>query len=281
MHSYSLDRWQHDHNFTIIDSSNERKTTLVVALTAVTMCVEIAAGYLYGSMALLADGWHMATHVAALAIAVYAYKYAHKHSTDRRFTFGTGKVGVLGGFASAVTLAVVAVLMGIESVQRLITPMPIQFNQAILIAVVGLLVNLLSAFLLRGGHAHDARGHSEASHHHDHNLRAAYLHVLADALTSLLAIIALLAGKLYGYIWIDAWMGIVGGALIARWSWGLLSVTGHILLDSAVKQEVITSIRSGIESNRDNRISDIHVWKVATNKCSAQLICHDIALGNG
>lgn len=269
MHIYNLDKWQHSHHFTIVDSSNERKTVFVVFLTAVTMIVEIVAGSFYGSMALLADGWHMGTHVAALAISVFAYRYARLHAEDNRYTFSTGKVSVLGGFASAVALAVVALLMGLESVERFFNPRVIQFNQSILVAIIGLCVNLLSAMLLRERHAHELAKESTKSHHHDHNLRAAYLHVLADAVTSFLAVFALLAGKFYGYVWLDSLMGIVGGILIARWSYGLLRDTGYILLDSAVDQEMLSAVRSAVEADSDNRVTDLHVWKVGADKFAA------------
>jgi len=273
MHTHDLGPWRHAHAFGIVDSANERRTALVVGLTAVTMVVEIVAGTVYGSMALLADGWHMGTHVAALSISVFAYRYARRHARDSRFTFGTGKVGVLGGFASAAALAVVAVLIGIESAQRLVTRVPIQFDQAILVAVIGLLVNLVSAFILRGrpshshGHDHDVAVHD--SHAADHNLRAAYLHVVADALTSVLAIVALISGKFWGYDWLDPVIGIVGGALIARWSYGLLRDTSRILLDSAIDPELIASVRAAIEADSDNKVSDLHVWKVGPNDCAA------------
>ena len=226
------------------------------------MVVEIVAGFLYGSMALLADGWHMATHVAALAISVLAYRYARRHAEDSRFTFGTGKVGVLGGFASAVTLAVVAFLMAAESVHRFFETPTIQFDRAILVAVIGLVVNVASALILQNPFEHRHEGHA---HSHDHNLRAAYLHVVADALTSVLAIIALVLGKLWGHTWLDPLMGLVGGFMIARWSWGLLRDTGHILVDSTGSRELLAAVRSAIESDADNRVSDLHVWNVGPN----------------
>jgi len=233
------------------------------------MIVEIAAGLAYGSMALLADGWHMGTHVAALAISVFAYRYARRHAHDARYTFGAGKVGVLGGFASAVALAVVALLMAIESVQRFFTPHAIQFNQAILVAGIGFLVNFVSALLLRDRHTHEHGRESAHSHQHDHNLRAAYLHVVADALTSLLAIVALLAGKFFGHVWMDPAMGIVGGLLIAKWSYGLLRDTGHILLDSTADPDLVSAMRGAVESDSDNRVSDMHVWQIAPDKLAA------------
>ena len=232
------------------------------------MVIEVSAGYLFGSMALLADGWHMGTHAVALGITVSAYYYARRHSDNPDYSFGTGKVGVLGGFTSAVVLAVIALLMGLESVRRLINPLPIHFNEAIVVAALGLIVNLVSAFLLQGKHDH-SHEHASNKMHHDHNLRAAYLHVLADALTSLLAIIALTAGKALGWVWMDPIMGIVGALIITKWSYGLLVDTGKVLLDRDVNQEAIAEIKSIIESDSDNRISDIHVWRVGPHHLSA------------
>ncbi len=267
MHIYKIDQWRHPHRFNIVNRIGERNTNIVIALTAVTMVVEIIAGMAYGSMALLADGWHMATHVAALAITVMAYRYARIHSEDTSFSFGTGKVVVLGGFASAVALAVVALLMAIESTQRLFDPRTIQFNQAIFVACIGLVVNIISAFLLHSrSHKHVS---NEPHHHVDHNLKAAYLHVMADALTSFLAIIALFSGKLYGLNWMDPIMGIVGGVLIARWSLGLLKDTSSILLDRNTDPEIAGRIRSIIESDSDNRISDLHIWSLGSNRHAA------------
>ena len=268
MHIHSLNKWQHGHRFNADDTHGERNTKRVILLTLSMMVIEISAGYLYGSMALLADGWHMGTHAVALGITVIAYYYARSHSDNPAYSFGTGKVGVLGGFASAVVLAVIALLMGAESIKRLVNPLPIHFNQAIVVAALGLIVNVVSAFLLQGKHNH---GHEHASNtiHHDHNLRAAYLHVLADALTSLLAIIALGAGKALGWVWMDPIMGIVGALIITKWSYGLLVDTGKVLLDRDVNQEAIAEIKSIIESDSDNRISDIHVWRVGPHHLSA------------
>ena len=262
MHTHNLKPWLHSHKFAAVDRGNERRTTIVVGLTAATMVVEIVAGLLYNSMALLADGWHMGTHVAALTISVFAYRYARRHAEDARFTFGTGKVGVLSGFSSAVVLAVVALLMAAESVQRFFSRPDIRFDQAILVAMLGLAVNLISAVILRRHSAHQHHGGPHHTHVHDHNLKAAYLHVVADTLTSVLAIVALVFGKFLGYVWLDPLMGLVGGFMIARWSYGLLRDTGHILLDSVVSQEMLQAVRSAIESDADNRISDLHLWRV-------------------
>jgi len=268
MHIHSLNEWQHGHRFNTDNSHGERNTKRVIILTLFMMAVEISAGYLFGSMALLADGWHMGTHAAALGITLLAYYYARRHSDNPDYSFGTGKVGVLGGFASAVVLAVIALLIGAESIKRLINPLPIHFNEAIIVAALGLIVNVVSAFLLQGKHHH---GHEHASKkmNYDHNLRAAYLHVMADALTSLLAIIALVAGKAFGWIWMDPIIGIVGGLIITKWSYGLLVDTGKVLLDRNVNQEAIAEIKAVIESDSDNRISDIHVWRVGPHHLSA------------
>jgi cation diffusion facilitator family transporter len=269
MHIHNLHLWQHNHRFNIEDNQAERNTRRVIILTLSMMIVEISAGYIFGSMALLADGWHMGTHAAALGITAFAYWYARKQSDNPNYSFGTGKVGVLGGFGSAVVLAVIAVLMGIESIQRLFSPVTIRFNEAIAVAVIGLAVNLISAYLLRGQHHHSHDpGHR---HHHDHNLRAAYLHVLADALTSLLAIVALLTGKAFGWIWMDPIMGLVGALIISRWSYGLLVDSGKVLLDRDVNEEAVEEIRSIVESDSDNRVTDLHVWRVGSRHLSVIL----------
>ncbi|MBN9333189.1 CDF family Co(II)/Ni(II) efflux transporter DmeF [Devosia sp.] len=262
----------HEHVFLGANHErNERRTWLVIALTAAMMVVEITAGSIFGSMALVADGWHMSTHAGAMLIAALAYLYARRHAKNPRFTFGTGKLGDLAGFASAIVLALIALLIGWESLMRLTAPVAINFSQAILVAVVGLVVNLVCAWLLRDDHDH----HHGHSHHHDHphdhhghhhgsgrdnNLRAAYLHVLADALTSVLAILALVAGSLFGWIWMDPAMGIVGALVIARWSWGLIRDSGSVLVDYSREGEAIgTEIREAIEVSGDT-IADLHVW---------------------
>jgi len=270
---HPLQEWEHDHDFHLDSSEGERRTRLVVVLTGLTMGVEIVVGYLSGSMALLADGWHMGTHVAALSIAVFAYRYANRHSDNPKYSFGTGKVTPLGGFASAVSLVVVALLMGLESVQRLLQPHPIHFNEAILVATLGLAVNLVSAWLLHGG---QTQGHHR-HHHHDHNLRAAYVHVMADALTSVLAIVALFAGKWLGWIWMDALMGLVGAFLITRWGLSLLRETSGVLLDTSADPDTLAGIRSAIEADADNEIADLHVWRVGPHHFAAiiSLVTHD------
>ena len=232
----------------------------VLLLTAITMVVEIAAGLAFGSMALLADGWHMGTHVTAFGITIFAYRYARRHAHSARFSFGTGKVSVLGGFASAVALVVVALVMALESIHRLFVPQTIRFNEAIGVAVLGLLINLLCALILRSHHDHDQGGGHR--HHHDHNLRAAYVHVLADALTSVLAISALTAGKYFGWHRLDPVMGIVGAAVITKWAHGLLKDTSSILLDASIEGETRAKIVQSLEADKDNRVTDIHIWKV-------------------
>ena len=272
MHIHKLEQWQHGHNFFVHRKQNEKNTKKVMGLTAVTMVVEIAAGVAFGSMALLADGWHMGTHVAAFLITLFAYSYSRKHANNPDFTFGPGKINVLGGFASAVALAVVALIMAVESVGRFFSPVEIHYVQSILVAVVGLAVNVVSAFLLHGSHGHDhhhehSLGHD--NHHEDHNLKAAYFHVLADALTSVLAIVALLFGSLFGWWALDPLMGIVGALVITRWAWGLLKESSAILLDAGVKSELREEIRQAIEADADNRITDIHVWKVGPHHLAA------------
>lgn len=269
MHIHSLSEWQHNHEFLVIQAHGEKRTVQVLLLTAVTMVVEIVAGLSFGSMALLADGWHMGTHVAAFSITIFAYRYAKKHSTSTRFSFGTGKVSVLGGFASAVALVVVALMMALESVHRLFSPQTIRFNEAIGVAFVGLVINLLSAWLLQSQHGHDH--HHGHDHQHDHNLRAAYLHVLADAFTSVLAIVALSAGKYLAWHWLDPIMGIVGAAVITKWAHGLLKETSGILLDGSIDTGIQHRLIQTIEADRDNRVSDIHVWKVGPDHYAAMV----------
>lgn len=239
----------------------ESRTLIVIVVTAVMMVVEIITGMLFGSMALLADGLHMASHAAALSINAFAYIYARRHAHDKRFSFGTGKVNALGGFSGAVLLAVFAVMMAVESVVRLVNPVAIAFNQAIYVAIIGLVVNGLSMLIL--GHKDGPHhGHDHDHHHHDHNLRSAYLHVLADALTSFLAIFALLTAKYAGLIWMDPLMGIVGAIMVSRWSIGLLISTSHVLLDRQASVDIQQKVVDGIEKNGDNRVADLHLWTV-------------------
>ena len=275
MHSHSLDAWRHDHLFLGAGHDrNERRTRWVVVLTAAMMVAEIAGGLAFGSMALRADGLHMATHAGALGVAALAYRYARRHARDPRFAFGTGKLGDLAGFASALVLAVVSVGIGWESASRLLAPVAIAYDEAIAIAVVGLAVNIASAWLLRDDdhHGHD-HGHDHDHGHHghhdrDHNLRSAYFHVLADAVTSVGAILGLLAGRFYGWAWMDALMGIVGGVMIARWSWGLLRDSGAVLLDAVPDPDLAEAIRGRLETDGD-RIADLHLWRVGPGHAAA------------
>ena len=305
MHTLNPDDWEHDHTFGQGRvSQGERRTLIVALLTAVFMVVEVAAGIGYGSMALLADGLHMGSHALALGIAVVAYVYARRRAGDARFSFGTGKVNALGGFTGALLLAVFAVLMAWESIDRFLHPVAIVFDQAIAVAVVGLLVNGVSVLLLgvhshdhddpghggHGGHGHGGHGHGGHGHEHghgghehghghgqDHNLRAAYLHVLADALTSFTAIFALLGGKYFGWAWLDPAMGVVGSLLVARWSWGLLRQTSRVLLDYQAPEAVQQQVRSAIEADGDDRVVDLHVWSIGPGAWASALtvVTHD------
>jgi cation diffusion facilitator family transporter len=251
----------HEHHFGQDEpKAGEARTKVVVILTAVTMVVEVMAGLAYGSMALLADGLHMASHASALGLALIAYVYARRHALDERFSFGTGKVNSLAGFASAVVLALFALMMAGESVHRFLDPVPIAFDQAIVVAVLGLLVNGVSVIILKDRHAHGH--HAEHVHEHDHNLRAAHLHVLADALTSLLAIFALMAAKHFGAVWMDPAMGVVGGALVTAWAWGLVKDTGAVLLDRQASSDVIRTFRESIEAGGRFQVVDLHVWSI-------------------
>ena len=270
MHSNTLYQWQHPHRLKVENSQGENRTKLVILITVMMMTVEISAGYMFGSMALLADGWHMGTHAAALLITVFAYIYARRHADNPQYSFSTGKVGVLGGFASAVVLGVIALLMGGESLKRFFLPVPIKFNEAIWVAVIGLLVNLVCAYLLHAKHGHDCEHHHD-NHHHDHNLRAAYLHVMADALTSFLAIFALLTGKHFGWVWMDPGMGIVGAIVITRWSYVLLRDTSRILLDREANPGLAAKIRTAIEADADNLVADLHVWQISPQDISVIL----------
>ncbi len=268
---FSAEKQTHDHVFlSASHDENARRTLWVVALTFVMMVAEIAAGYWTGSMALLADGFHMATHAGALSIAAAAYAFARRNAHNGRFSFGTGKVGDLAGFASALILMLVALGIGVESMIRLFAPTTVAFGEATVIAVVGLLVNIVSALMLSGGHSHvHSHDHPHAhSHGGDNNLRSAYVHVLADALTSVLAIAALLAGRYLGWIWLDSAMGIVGALVIAKWSVGLLQQSANVLLD-VTDEHVAEEIREVLERSGDVTITDLHVWRVGPDARAA------------
>lgn len=266
-------QWEHSHDFGVDSAQNKSKVKIVFWLTTIIMVLEIAAGTWSGSMALLADGWHMGTHSAAFLIAIFAYSYAKKNANNKSFSFGTGKVNYLGGFASAIALAIVALLMILESVQRIIEPNNIYFNEAIIVAVVGLIVNIVSAFILKDDHHHHDH-HGDSDHHHDHghdhNMKAAYLHVLADALTSVLAIVALLIGKYMGIIWIDPVMGIVGAIVILHWSYGLIKESSSVLLDHSADVSTFEKISQTLDK-KNTIINDIHVWKIASTHQAAIL----------
>lgn len=264
----STSTWQHDHIFGQDQvMPGERRTIIVIVITATMMTVEIGAGVSYGSMALLADGLHMASHATALAVAALAYVYARRHAHDERFSFGTGKVNALGGFTGAILLAVFAAMMVWESANRFFDPVHIDFNQAIFVAVLGLIVNGVSAVIL-GVHENNP-SHEHHHAHEDHNLRSAYLHVVADALTSVLAIGALLAGKFYGQVWLDPAMGVVGCVLVARWSWSLMRATSLVLLDRQASERILTRIREAIEGDDRARVIDLHVWSIGPGKYAA------------
>ena len=316
MHNQRIEIWEHKHNFNLDKRANETKTRIVVVITFITMVAEIIFGWLTNSMALYADGWHMGTHAFALGISVLAYILARKYSKDVRFTFGTWKIEILGAFSSAVVLGMVGIIMAGSSIERLFKPLPIQFNEAILVTFLGLLVNVVCAMILNSGgghshgygegthdhsheeehaghehedhhahphhdevheHAHDDHeyDHSEHGHEHDHeehgdhadlNLRSAYLHVFADAMTSVLALIALAGGKFLGFNWLDPFMGIVGAGLIFRWSISLLKDTSVILLDRQTNNDLASRIKETLESDKDTKVSDLHLLKVEQSR---------------
>jgi cation diffusion facilitator family transporter len=278
MSTHDLSFWQHGHDFgTEAQQNAERRTRWVVGLTFLAMLVELAAGWLTGSMALMADAWHMASHVGALGLAAFAYGFARRHAGDARFTFGTGKVTALAGYTSALLLMLVAFWMAWESVQRLFNPVSIHYAEAMTVAALGLLVNLASAWLLGEHHHHEHEDHQHHEHEHvDHNLRAAYIHVLADALTSVLAIAALGGGLLYGWNFLDPLMGLVGAMLVGRWAWGLVSDSAEVLLDAEDHGRTAAEVRRLIESMPDHEVADLHLWRVgpASRACILSLVTH-------
>ena len=262
----------HDHSCSCAHhhpaGHGERGTRLVFWLTVATMGVEILSGWLFGSMALLADGWHMASHAGAMAVAWFAYVWARKNAANPDLVFGAGKVNALAGFASAVGLVLVALYMGAESLTRLFSPVPISFGPAALVAVLGLAINLISAWWLRD---------EDHAHSHDHNLKAAYLHVLADALTSILAIFALLGGKYYGLTWLDPVMGMVGGAVVGRWAVGLLRDTAGVLLDRRAPESLHADMQRRIEKDGDVRVRELNIWNVGPRRLAAHVTVEDAA----
>jgi cation diffusion facilitator family transporter len=278
MHRADHSRFRHRHDFVSDFTKGERRTHIVIGITGVMMVVEITAGLLSHSMALLADGWHMSTHVTAFLITAIAYYFTRRYSSNEQFSFGTGKIGVLGGFASAVILSIVAFLMAGESVHRLFAPLTIHFNEAIGIASLGLLVNLSCAFILGGAHHHEHGDAGHEHHHHDLNLRAAYLHVLADALTSVLAIAALTGGKFFAWAWLDPVVGLVGSGVVFSWAYTLLRDTGGILLDRTPEtSDLPDEIRRAVESDGDAIVTDLHVWQVGAGKFAAivSIVAHE------
>ena len=281
MHADDLHAWQHSHTFgQDLKRPGERRTLIVIVVTGTMMIVEVVAGVLTGSMALLADGLHMASHAGALSLNAFAYVYARRHAHDEDFSFGAGKVNALGGFTGAVLLALFALLMAWESVGRLLHPVEIIVDQAILVAVLGLAVNGASVFILR---VDDHQDHHDLDgsppHHHDHNLKAAYLHVLADALTSVLAIVALLCAKYLDSTWMDPVVGIIGAILVSSWSLGLLRSTSGILLDKQGPESIRDRIRNSIEQDEDSKVTDLHLWSIGPNIYSVviAIVAHDPA----
>jgi cation diffusion facilitator family transporter len=284
MHHEKIELWQHHHTFNVEKKAIEKRTLIVVIVTFVTMIAEILFGWITNSMALLADGWHMGTHAFALGVSLIAYIMARKYAKDQRFTFGTWKIEILGAYTSAIVLGIVGIMMIFSSIERLINPLSIQYNQALFVAILGLVVNLVCAFILNlnvddHSHEHVHQHHENEHHHHEHkhhdlNLKSAYLHVVADAFTSVLAIIALLGAKYFEFNWLDPFMGIVGAGLILRWSFYLLKDTGLILLEREMDDPIVNEIKNEIESDGDSKVSDLHIWKVAQNKyaCIVSLV---------
>lgn len=294
----NLSKWTHSHIFDAGNAAAERGTKAVMWITIVMMVIEITAGWWFNSMALLADGWHMSSHAVAIGLSAMAYATARRYADDPRFAFGTWKIEILAGFTSAIFLVGVAIMMLVGSIERIISPQPIQYQEAIVIAILGLVVNLVCALILGKAHNHDhghTHSHTHEHHqhkhhehddehkHHDLNLKSAYLHVIADAATSVLAIIALLGGWIYGWSWLDPVIGIVGAVLVAAWAKGLIIETGKILLDREMDHPVVDEIREVIETENDadeTRITDLHVWRVGKNvySCAIALVTRDVSL---
>lgn len=294
MNNTNLDEWIHDHIFDQGSEAAEKSTRVVMWITAAMMLVEILAGWWFNSMALLADGWHMSSHAVAIGLSAFAYAAARKYAKDNRFAFGTWKIEVLAGFTSAIFLLGVAAMMVVSSIERLLSPEPIHYQEAIIIGILGLVVNLICARVL--GHAHHGHSHHDHEHHHhndnghehhdDHahkhdlNLKSAYIHVIADAATSVLAIIALVGGWIYGWSWLDPAMGIVGAVLVAVWAKGLVKETAKVLLDREMDHPVVDEIREVISQQTPpeiTRLTDLHVWRVGKNAyaCALSLVTKD------
>lgn len=287
MHTHDLSNWTHEHLFEEGNHAAERGTRAVMWITAIMMVVEIAAGWWFNSMALLADGWHMSSHAVAIGLSAFAYGAARRYARDPRFAFGTWKIEVLGGYSSAMFLLGVAGFMVVSSIERIFSPQAIHYREAIIVAAVGLMVNIVCALILGGAHDHDHHHqdgeHGHANHHHDLNLKSAYVHVIADATTSVLAIVALAGGWVYGWSWLDPVMGIVGAVLVALWAKNLLRDTGKVLLDREMDHAVVEEIREAVESDPehgDSRIADLHVWRVGKRSysCALSVVTHDRSL---
>jgi len=292
MHSHDLSPWTHEHVFDEGSHAAERGTRAVMWITAAMMVVEIITGWWYNSMALLADGWHMSSHAVAIGLSAFAYAAARRYARDPRFTFGTWKIEVLGGFASAIFLLVVAALMVIGSIERIFSPQIIHYQEAMIVAAIGLGVNILCAIILGNAHehhhhedhhAHHAHDHHDHTHHHDLNLKSAYVHVIADAATSVLAIIALAGGWIYGWSWLDPVMGIVGASLVAIWAKNLIVETSKVLLDREMDHPIVAEIREVLESGPETtltRITDLHVWRVGKQaySCALSVVTQDATL---
>ena len=289
MHTHNLSPWTHDHVFDEGNRAAERGTRAVMWITAAMMVVEIVAGWWFNSMALLADGWHMSSHAVAIGLSAFAYAAARRYARDPRFAFGTWKIEVLGGFASAIFLLGVAATMVFASVERLVSPQPIHYQEAMIVAAVGLVVNIVCAMILGGAHEHRHHethhgGHDHGHHrHHDLNLKAAYVHVIADAATSVFAIVALGGGWIYGWSWLDPVMGIIGATLVAVWAKNLLRETGKVLLDREMDHPIVDEIREAVESGSaagDTRVADLHVWRVGKGSysCALSIVTHDRSL---
>jgi len=287
MNSDDLSDWTHDHAFDSNSEVAERSTRLVMWITVVTMFVEILAGWAFNSMSLLADGWHMSSHALAIGLSAVAYAAARTYANDPRFAFGTWKIEILAGFASALFLLGVALTMVIGSLERLISPQAIQYEEAIIVGVLGLAVNIVCAYILgQAHHQHDqANDHSQHAHdhhphHHDLNLKSAYFHVVADAFTSVLAIVALVGGWLYGWAWLDPVMGIVGAVLVALWAKSLILETAKVLLDREMDHPVVQEIKDAVEADGQTRVTDLHVWRVGKKvySCALTAVTQDAQL---
>jgi cation diffusion facilitator family transporter len=287
MHIHDLSHWTHEHVFNEETHSAERGTRAVMWITAAMMMVEIVAGWWFNSMALLADGWHMSSHAVAIGLSAFAYGAARRYARDSRFAFGTWKIEILAGFSSAMFLMGIAILMVVGSVERIFSPQSIHYQEAMVVAAIGLVVNVVCALILGGAqdHRHDRHNEHHAHHHHDHdmNLKSAYLHVIADAATSVLAIIALAGGWMFGWSWLDPAMGIVGAVLVATWAKNLIAETGKVLLDCEMDHPVVNEIREAVEAEAipdGTRVADLHVWRVGKRSyaCAVSVVTHNRAM---